>query len=241
MKKKLLLLTIAVLCFASFASADSFKFYGSRGAQNPTDFVDLSQLPGAGSGALLNSPTPVTSFLGNSALIGNTNGGQFATVQEGNTWIGNFDFGEYLAWTGNSNFIPPIGSGGPFAIVLANPASSIGIGIQADQYGGFIGVVTLFNTGGTQIFSFTFSGLSAPSEAGDNVFVGIGDLTGANIGAIEISTRSGDNNPMFLNDFAIDDPSFTYAPLPTPEPSSLLLLGSGLLGVTGLVRRKLSH
>ena len=239
MKKKLLLLTIAVLCFASFASADSFVFYGSRAAQNPTDFIDLSQLPGAGNGSLVTSPQPVTSFLGNSALIGNTNGGQFLTVQESYTWLGNFDYGEYLAWTGNPNF--GIGSGGPFAIVLANPASSIGIGIQADLFGGFTAKISLFNTGGVLIYSNTFSGVSNGSEAGDNLFVGLGDLTGVNIGAIVISTDSGANNPMFSNDFAVNDPSFTYAPIPTPEPGSLMLLGSGLLGVAGLVRRKMGR
>jgi len=43
-KRKLLLWTIAVLCFASLASADSFVFYGGRAAQNPTDFIDWTQL-----------------------------------------------------------------------------------------------------------------------------------------------------------------------------------------------------
>ena len=43
MKKKLLLLTIAVLCFTMFASADTFVTYPTRVAQNPSDFFDWSR------------------------------------------------------------------------------------------------------------------------------------------------------------------------------------------------------
>ena len=54
-------------------------------------------------------------------------------------------------------------------------------------------------------------------------------------GGFLISTDSGD--PLFANDFAIDDPSFGTV----PEPSSLVLLGSGLLGMAGVIRRRMNR
>jgi len=81
-----------------------------------------------------------------------------------------------------------------------------------------------------------WNGVSNPNEDGSALFIGFGDLSGANIGGILISTDSGD--PSFANDFAIDDVSLTYAPL-VPEPGTIVLLGTGLLGVAGTLHRKL--
>ena len=130
-QKKLLLLTIAVLCLGTFASADSFTFFTSRAQQNPDDIIDWGQL--GAPATFVNTPALVFSAgLTNSALVGNTNGGQFITAMEGDNWDGNFDFGENLVWTGNANL--GVGSGGPFAIVLANPVATVGIGIQTDFF-----------------------------------------------------------------------------------------------------------
>ncbi len=236
MNKKLLLLAIAVLCLGTFASADSFVTYATRADQNPTDIIDWTQLGPdfAYTGTTIPSPSLVSSFNGNLALVGNTNGGDFLRLDEGTSFVGNFDYGESLVWTGNPLYYG-IGGGGPFAIVLQNPVASIGFGIQADLFGPFTATVDLFDISGNPIGSFSFDGVSSFTEAGDNLFIGLGDTSGMNIGAVVISTDSGD--PLFANDFVIDDPSFTT----TPEPSSLALLGTGLIGVAGIVRRKLTR
>src|SRR5271157_3102534 len=53
-KKKLVLLSLAVLCFASLASADTFTNFPNRALQNPSDFFDNSQI--APPGTIVSTP-----------------------------------------------------------------------------------------------------------------------------------------------------------------------------------------
>jgi hypothetical protein len=231
-RKKLLLLSIAVLCLGSFASADSFIYSSSRAAFT-ADFIDWGQL--APPGNFVNTPALVFSFLGtNAALVGNAGGGQFLTMQEGTTWLGNFDYGENLIWTGNPAF--GIGGGGPFVIELANPVGGIGFGMQADLYGPFTATVDIYDSSLNYMATLVIGGVSSGLENGSNLFIGIQDKTAVNIGAIVIDSFSG--GYPWDHDFAMDAVSFNYT---TPEPGTLVLLGSGLLGAAGLIRRKLGR
>lgn len=220
-KKKLLLLTIAVLCFASFASADSFTTYSTRAQQNPTDIYDWSQLGPAFT--VFNTPVGVTSFNGLNATldIGGGLPGERVDDYFGG-WNGNFEPGETLVWTqGNGNL----------TMTFASGVSSVGLQLQADFFGPYTGTINVF-VGGVDVFDYTVNGVSNSNNDGSAAFIGVGDLTGSNITMIVLSSvdQFGGNN------FAINDLSITQSTV--PEPGSIALLGSGLLGIAGVLRRK---
>ena len=76
------------------------------------------------------------------------------------------------------------------------------------------------------------NGVSNGNNDGSAIFMGIGDLTGPNIAKIVISDQGvGD-----ANDFAINAVSLGTSTV--PEPGSIMLLGTGLLGVAGALRRR---
>lgn len=230
--KKILVVFLALLCMGTLAYADSFTIFATRADQNPTDIIDWGQL--GAPGTFVPSPASVTSFGGLNATAGIA-GPNMVAMQQGTTWNGNFDFGENLLWTGNPNLIAGTGPG-PITINFAQGVSSVGFAIQSDFFGAFSATLQVYGSGGL-LFTLTGIGNSNNFDDGSALFMGVGDLSGANITQIVIS----ESDQFATNDFAIDAVSITTGGGQVPEPSSIALLGSGLLTMAGVLRRKLAR
>jgi hypothetical protein len=239
---KRILQGIVFLSIASLASADTFVPIYSRALQNPTDFIDWTQLGPDGAyfappvNNILPTPQLVTTFAGNQALVGNLGGAPFVRVDEGVSWVSNFDWGESLVWTGTGD--ATLGAGpGPFGIQLANPVGTVGFSIQTDLYGPFSATVQAYDSSFNLLGGLTYNnGYAGGLENGSALFIGLGDTTGVNISFITISTFASSDGVTSINDFAIDDPSFTYATA-APEPASLAVPLGMLLTLLGAIRR----
>jgi hypothetical protein len=147
------------------------------------------------------------------------------------SWTGGFPAGDHLIWTLDGT---GVGSGS-LTLGFAKAVLAGGLEIQADSPGAFTAQVEAFNGGtllGTEILT---------SANGAPIFIGAQDTTADITSLVFDLTACTPTGGCDVHDFAVDtllsiNPGVT--PPPAPEPGTLALLGSSLLGFAALRRRR---
>ena len=181
-------------------------------------------------GTALGATFTATSTAGNT-ITGSLAGGSGLVAVAGVSWtpvVAPFVAGDHLVWTFNN--ATNTGTA-PLTLAFGTAVLAGGVEIQSDAPGLFTAQVQAFD-GAT---SLGIENL-ASDAAGDPIFIGAQDTT-ADITSVVISCTGACAN----NDFAVDtllsiNPQ--APPPPTPEPGTLALLGSSLLGFAALRRRR---
>jgi PEP-CTERM motif len=226
LKTRVVTLLLTILCFALVASATT-TFYNDGGIDgNDNGFYITGP----------NFPNPAGSFQDIS------NG--FISAASGTPT--QLEFGEWVLTGSTPTSIS-------YEIGTTAFGTDLGFGTVAQDSGNSI---LLFNNGfGYGIYDVTIPVTSLAMTAGNEYWVslsnaantggtqsGAWDLPGASGGPATCNFRQSGIN---YGDCGLGGESFTLTggtpPPTTPEPSSILLLGSGILGLAGVLRRKLTR
>src|SRR5208283_1273533 len=130
----------------------------------------------------------------------------------------------YNTTSGGSQWLSLLGGSATFS--FATPISAFGAYFTGVQV---TGIDLLFNDGASQ-----FVPIPVDFNNGGTAFVGFTDL-GASIVSVEVNAQTTNYGDII----GVDDVRYGSSST-TPEPGSLVLLGSGVLGLAGLLRRKLT-
>lgn len=235
----LCLAAMAAVMTASVARADSFKVVGHGANWTFNDQVYWNELAINGP---VNNGTTIHSPTGHNAVsisFGLGGPGQTftqcaTTCGAGQTWSGDFLPGQHLLGSiSGSNQ-----SEGNLTLTFGQAISGIGFSIEPSFIGTFTAEITVFD-GSTALGTFTRSGDSTFSAGSMQTFLGVLDLTGADITSVSISVFNCGGGPC-TGGFAIGELLLqTTNQTTTPEPAGLALLGSSVLGLGFLFRRKL--
>jgi hypothetical protein len=230
---KVLVVGSCLACVSAFASEILVTTPGGLGSNDSTNWAQLGGDETALAGPFSATSAQSVGVTGNFSSGDNT--GLVAVVCPASpscTWgptVSGMIAGDTDIWA----FDNGTGLGtGPIDLTLATPVLGAGAYLQGDTTGAYTASIQAFD-GSTAL---ALASTVTSDGAGDPIFLGLLDST-ADITKIEFSLTScaGCSNN---GDFAIDTLLMTDTVSAAPEPSSLLLFGSGLAGLAWTIRRK---
>ena len=211
--------------------------WASTGSTNPSDFnnpVDWCTNFGCGGGQLGTPQAWSASIAPNTGWVGLVSSQNMQNLQQGTSWNGNFANGMGILYNG----VNTIGNTpGGILVSFTQPVFGAGAYIQADFFGAFTSSIDLFDARFNPLGSFSAAG-SSDTNVGTALFIGAYDSIADVSYALFDTTANGFHD----EDFAIGTMRLATIPVTTtPEPSTLLLLGPSILGLAGVVRRRMSR
>lgn len=200
----------------------------SSSAWASTDFVDWGQL--GPPFTVLTTPQTFTSSGTTTGIVGLNDFGNFERRDQGNGWNGNFNPGDHLIWNQGEQGPDP-----GITMIFDQATFGGGAQIEADQFGIFTATLSVYDLGLNLMTTVTMTGDSESTGDGSAIFIGF-QSNSADVGALKFDVVSSTGqDALAIGGLTV----YTSGMTGTPEPNSLLLLGSGLVGVIGYGRRRL--